>query len=461
MLRPAMRAPSTIESGYQLPPIIRQPAGGHGRGKAAGRNCSAGSSTTAVCLWTIVVHRRTRGMPQQLAADATGPIVVVGGDGNRATKFVNGLVATRRHASGRSRCCRPAAAPTTSRPTAQFPADPRALVARLRSRDAAHGRRRRLADVDCERAPSAPAVREQPRARLSTPKSPIAAARTRWLRGRWPILAADAEGAVAAAHSSIARWHFGRASDAAARTNGGLSCSLRAATAPGSPRGLDFSPGRAESTNGLFDVLAVLLDLARKSARWPCCCACFRPAPSARATRDGSCLLGGDDRPVGPVAWRDGRRGSTTQASARADRRRATSGLLLLRLELLMPAARPPVHSSCPTWISTDRNGLATSSKQVAAAVRQVRGALRGCPFLQDARQDPRAARGAFVTAPRMGQGRVQSAQKVSATFASTGCARRSSQPGPRPIHGDLGRVDSGRPAARILEIGRERQNCS
>ena len=143
MLRPAM--PRDLDGSNQEPLlIIANPRAGHGRGRR--RADLLGRELDHSGLpWTISFTER-KGHAQQLAADATGPIVVVGGDGT-VHEVVNGLVPR----DGRlgPLAVLPAGSGDDFAANARFPADPAALVAHLR-RPILRAIDIGAADIDCD-----------------------------------------------------------------------------------------------------------------------------------------------------------------------------------------------------------------------------------------------------------------------------------------------------------------------
>lgn len=182
MLRVAM--PRDLDGSNQGPLlIIANPRAGHGRGRRRADLLEKELDRSGLA-WTISFTEQ-KGHAQQLAAEATGPIVVVGGDGT-VHEVVNGLVP--REGRLGPLAVLPGGSGDDFAANAQFPADPGELVARLRA-----AKLRAIdvgaADIDCERG------------RLHRrfvnhlgfgfdAEVAIAAARTRWLRGSWLYLAA-------------------------------------------------------------------------------------------------------------------------------------------------------------------------------------------------------------------------------------------------------------------------------
>jgi YegS/Rv2252/BmrU family lipid kinase len=245
MLRAAM--PRDHDGSNQGPLlIIANPRAGHGRGRRRAELLEKELDRSG--LPRTISYTEHKGHAQQLAAQATGPIVVVGGDGT-VHEVVNGLVPR----DGRlgPLAVLPGGSGDDFAANAQFPADPGALVARLRAaklRTVDVG----VADIDCERG------RLQRRFVNNLgfgfdAEVAIAAAKTRWLRGRWLYLAATLAALLRQRIVDCAL-HFDGVDGPVAERRPLLFASCCNGGRVGG--GLDFSPD-ARIDDGLFDVLAV------------------------------------------------------------------------------------------------------------------------------------------------------------------------------------------------------------
>jgi diacylglycerol kinase family enzyme len=245
MLRAAM--PRDHDGSNQGPLlIIANPRAGQGRGRRRAELLERELGRNGLS-WTIAFTQH-KGHAQQLAAHATGPIVVVGGDGT-VHEVVNGL--EPRGGLLGPLAVLPGGSGDDFAANAQFPADPGALAARLRAaklRTVDVG----VADIDCEHG----RLRRRFVNNLGfgfDAEVAITAAKARWLRGRWLYLAATLA-ALRRQRSVDCALHFdgvdGRVDEQrpllfASCCNGGRVGG-----------GLPFSPD-ARIDDGLFDVLAV------------------------------------------------------------------------------------------------------------------------------------------------------------------------------------------------------------
>ncbi|HEU4420547.1 MAG TPA: diacylglycerol kinase family protein [Planctomycetota bacterium] len=283
--------------------IIANPRAGNGRGRRRADLLRKELDRSGL-PWTISFTEH-KGHAEQLAVDATGPIVVVGGDGT-VHEVVNGLVP--REGRLGPLAVLPGGSGDDFAANAQFPADPRALVARLRAatlRAVDVG----AADIDCERG------------RLHRrfvnnlgfgfdAEVAIAAARTRWLRGRWLYLAATFK-ALRRQRIVDCALHFDGVDASIDERRPLLFASCCNGARVGG--GLGFSPD-ARIDDGLFDVLAVtstsrtrtlalLLRLLRRRHLLD---------PRVRLVRCSAATI----VPSSPVACAMDGEGVTTQASA-------------------------------------------------------------------------------------------------------------------------------------------------
>src|SRR5262245_51016856 len=226
--------------------IIANPRAGQGRGRR--RADLLRKELDRSGLPSTIAFTEHEGHAQQLAASAPGPIVVVGGDGT-VHEVVNGLVP--REGKLGPLAVLPAGSGDDFAANARFPADPKALVAGLRAatlRAVDVG----AASIDCERG------------RLHRrfvnnlgfgfdAEVAFAAAKTRWLRGKWLYIAATLK-ALRRQRLVECTLHFDGPDGPVDERRPLLFASCCNGGRVGG--GLGFSPD-ARIDDGLFDVLAV------------------------------------------------------------------------------------------------------------------------------------------------------------------------------------------------------------
>ncbi|HEX6811484.1 MAG TPA: diacylglycerol kinase family protein [Planctomycetota bacterium] len=163
--------------------IIANPRAGQGRGRKRADRLAV--ELHRIGLPCTIAFTEGSGHAQQLAAAAAGPVVVVGGDGT-VHEVVNGLVA--RDGSLGPLAVLPSGSGDDFAANARFPADPAALAEQLR-RATLRAIDVGAAEIECERG----RVHRRFANNLGLgfeAEVALAAARTRWLRGRWLYLAA-------------------------------------------------------------------------------------------------------------------------------------------------------------------------------------------------------------------------------------------------------------------------------